>query len=205
MAPITRTSAPRRPRRWAAAPAPALRYEYPEAPRQPPYLKLPVQAAREDRDRPAVGVIGGSGDQRIIGGEGEGFVERKGVIGFQNALRLVVESAVADQRSKAAGGEEIAVVPRERVDRPADADHVVGPAPFGALDRGAKRGAGVDIRERHDLVLAVVPAPAAEQSDVAGQGLLEIERVTVFDAPPARLRDVEVERRIVQRFAIASG
>jgi len=156
-----------------------------------------VQAAREDRDRPAVGVIGGICDQLIISGESEGLVERKGVIGFQNALRLVVEPAVADQRSKAAGGEEIVVVLRNRVDGTADADHVVGPAPFGALDRGAKREAGVDIRERHDLVLAVVPAPATEKPDVTGQSLFEIERITVFDAAPARLRNIEVERWII--------
>jgi hypothetical protein len=41
---------------------------------------------------------------------------------------------------------------------------------------------GVDIGEGHDLGLAVVPAPAAEQADVVGQRLFEVEDVAVFDA-----------------------
>ena len=64
---------------------------------------------------------------------------------------------------------------------------------------------GIDVGERHDLGLAVVPAPAAEQSDVVGHGLFEVDDVAVFDAARAGLRNVEIERRIVQRLAIAAG
>src|ERR1700710_1460725 len=94
---------------------------------------------------------------------------------------------------------------RERVDCAAYSDHVVGPSPAYALDREAGGKAGVDIGEGHDLGLAVVPAPAAEQADVVGQRLFEVEDVTIFDAARAGLRDVEIEGRVVQRLAIAAG
>ena len=97
------------------------------------------------------------------------------------------------------------MVARQRIDRAADTDHVVRPAPFGALDRGPQGERRVDVGEGHDLGLAVVPAPAAEQSDVVGQGLLDADDVAVFDAAGAGLRDVQIERRIVQRLAVASG
>src|SRR6266852_8233668 len=97
------------------------------------------------------------------------------------------------------------MIPGKRVDGAADPDHVVGSAPSRALDGDAEREAGIDISERHDLGLAVVPAPAAEQADFVAQGLFDVEDVAVFDAAPAGLRDIEIERGIIQRLAIASG
>src|SRR5713226_2443003 len=97
------------------------------------------------------------------------------------------------------------MIPGKRVDGAADPDHVVGSAPSRALDGDAEREAGIDIGERHDLGLAVVPAPAAEQADFVGHSLLEIDDVAVFDAAGTGLRDIDTERRIIQGLAIASG
>src|SRR5258708_29096783 len=97
------------------------------------------------------------------------------------------------------------MVVREGINRAANADQVVGSAPSLALDGGAEREAGVDIGERHDLGLAVIPAPAAEQADFVVQGLFEVDDVAIFDTAPAGLRDIEVERRSVQRLAITSA
>src|SRR6476619_6394682 len=164
-----------------------------------------VQPAREDVDRSAVGIVGGIGDELIVGGQRQLLVERVCVIGFEDSLAPVVELAVSDQNAEPAGGDEIAMVSRQRVDGAADPDHVVGPAPFGALERKAKRERGIDIGERHDLGLAVVPAPPPEQYNFVAQGLFEVDDVAVFDAAPAGLRDIEIKGRIVQRLAVASG
>ena len=152
----------------------------------------------------AVGVVGGVRNELIVGGQCEPFVQRIGIICFQHAFAAVIELAVADEHAEAAGGDEVAMIPRQGVDRAAETDYVVWPPPARALDRGAERQAGIDVGERHDFGLAVVPAPAAEQPHVVGDGLLEIDRIAILDAAGAGLRDVEVESGIVQRVAIAA-
>jgi hypothetical protein len=72
-------------------------------------LELAVEAAGEDMNRAAVGVVGGVGDQLIVGGQGEVLVEGISVIRLEDALVAVVEPAVADQQAKAAGGKEVAL------------------------------------------------------------------------------------------------
>src|SRR6478735_12745152 len=108
-------------------------------------LELCVQAAREDRDRPAVGVIGRVCDQLIVRGQRDVLVHRIGIVGLKDALLAVVESAVADENTEAAGGQEVAIILRDGIDRAADADDVVRPAPFRALDRQSAGQAAVDV------------------------------------------------------------
>ena len=74
----------------------------------------------------------------------------------------------------------------------------------GQRGRHAARQARVDVREGHDLGLAIVPAPAGEHAEVVGKRLLEVEDIAVLDAALARLADVEIEPRIVERRAIAA-
>ena len=78
---------------------------------------------------------------------------------------------------------------RDLVQREGDADRVVGPLPAPALDRGAERETLVDVGEGHDLILAVIPAIAAEHADIVGDLLLEVEVVADLDAALARLGD----------------
>jgi len=66
--------------------------------------------------RAAVGVVGGVGDQLVIRGQRQRLVERERVVDFENPLAPVVERAVADQDAEAAGGDEVAMVARERID-----------------------------------------------------------------------------------------
>src|SRR5215213_1611029 len=100
-------------------------------------LELSVQPPGEYVDRAAVGIVGGIGDELVVRRHRDRLGDRIGVIGFEDAFPTVIELPVADQRAKSAGRDEVAVVARQRVDRAADADRVVGPAPFGALDRQA--------------------------------------------------------------------
>ena len=62
--------------------------------------------------RTAVGVVGGVGDQLVIGGQRQRLVEREGVVGLQDALAAVVERAVADEDAWFSRGEKIAMVAR---------------------------------------------------------------------------------------------
>ena len=62
------------------------------------------------RDRSAVGVVGGVGDELIVGGQRELLVERVGIVGFEDSLAPVVELAVADQNAEPAGRDEVAMV-----------------------------------------------------------------------------------------------
>ena len=66
--------------------------------------------------RAAVGVVGGVGDELIVSRQRDRLGQRVGIIGLENALTPVVERAVADQDAEAAGGDEVAMVARERID-----------------------------------------------------------------------------------------
>ena len=67
-------------------------------------------------NRAAVRIVGGVGDQLIIRGQRQIPVECEGIVGFEDPLAPVVERAVADQDAEAAGGDEVAMVARERID-----------------------------------------------------------------------------------------
>src|SRR4051812_12599918 len=56
------------------------------APRPGHGSKLRVESSREDRHRPAVGVVGGIGHELVIGGQRDLLVERVCVIGLEDAL-----------------------------------------------------------------------------------------------------------------------
>ena len=120
--------------------------------------KLAVQPCRKDRHRPAVGIVGRIDHELIIRRQREILVDGVGVIGLENPLVVVVEPAVADQETEAAGGEEIAMRAGEPVDGAAESDRIVRTAPIASLHRQARRQAAVDVGERQDFVAAVVPA-----------------------------------------------
>jgi hypothetical protein len=65
-------------------------------------------------DRAAVGVVGGVGDQLVVRGQRQRLAERVGIIGFENSFAPVVQRAVTDQDPKPAGGNEVAMVARQR-------------------------------------------------------------------------------------------
>src|SRR5215813_2802165 len=102
-------------------------------------LEFAVQPPREYRDGTAIGVIGGIDDQLIVGGEGERLVQRIGIVGLENPLGPIVELTVANQGAETARRDEVAMVARQHVDGSANADDVVGAAPFSSLDRQARR------------------------------------------------------------------
>src|SRR3954467_6673839 len=62
-----------------------------------PRSKIAVQSPREDRDRTAVGVVGGVVDELVVGGEGQVFIDGVGIVGLDDGLAAIVQRAVADQ------------------------------------------------------------------------------------------------------------
>src|ERR1700704_5680905 len=131
-----------------------------------------MQARGEHRYRSAISVVGEIGDELIVERQRRPLVDVVRIEGLEDLFRTIIDLAVADQNAEAANREEIAVIPRERIDRAGKADLVVGPSPRGAADRGAEREAGIDVGECGNFRLAVVPAPATEYSDVVGERLL---------------------------------
>ena len=86
-------------------------------------------------DRATIGIVSGVGDELVVGRQRDLLGERVGVIGFEDALLAVIELPIADQRAEPAGGDEVAMIVRQRVDRAGDSDRVIWPPPFGALYR----------------------------------------------------------------------
>src|SRR5205085_4303044 len=120
----------------------------------------------EDRDRAAVGVVGGVCDELIVERPGEALGDRPGVIALEDRFVAIVQPAVADQQTKATGGEEIAMAVGQAVDGGADADRVVVAAPEAALDRYAAGDAVIDIGKRYALKAPIVPACARKDADI---------------------------------------
>src|SRR5262249_45985463 len=63
-----------------------------------------MHTAGENRDRPAIGIVGRVEDELIIGRQREPFVDAVGIVGLQDLLLAVVELAIANQYSEPAGG-----------------------------------------------------------------------------------------------------
>src|SRR4029077_20778449 len=180
-----------------------------------------MQARGEHRYRSAIGVVGEIGDELIVERQRRPLVGVVRIEGLDDLFRTIIDLAVADQNAEATDREEIAVIPRDRIDGAGKADLVVRATPGRAADRGAERGASgggvaggeasVDVGECGNFGLAVVPAPATEYSDVVGERLLEIQVVAVFGSGLPGQEDgiVGIEARTdqveIDGLAIAAG
>jgi hypothetical protein len=99
--------------------------------------KLGVKPRGKNVDRPAVGVIGGIGDELVIEGKARPLVKAVGVIHLKDLLGLVIERTVADQYSEPSRGEVGARLGREAIKYAGHADFVVGAAPGCPFKLGA--------------------------------------------------------------------
>ena len=112
----------------------------------------------------------------IVGGEGEILVDREGIVGLKDSLGTVVELAVADQQTKAAGCEEVAVCCGKAIDGAADADSATKTQPFvflvtdGAQDPQTKalNQSGGWAGSNH----ATVIDPTKECKTIKGRGII---------------------------------
>src|ERR1700730_16896665 len=97
-------------------------------------LKLRMSARREDRNRPAVGVVGGIGDELIIESQRTPLVDLICIKCLENFLFAVVQLTISDQQANTAGREEVAMRAGETVDHSSNSDCVIRPPPVTALD-----------------------------------------------------------------------
>jgi len=99
-------------------------------------------------------------------------------IGLEDSLAPVVELAVSDQNAEPACRDEIAMIPRQRVDGAAYPDHVVGPGHLAPLSEKAKRERGVDVG---DAMISVLPSfQLSGQTDrLRRSSLFEVDDVAI--------------------------
>src|SRR3984893_7832133 len=141
--------------------------------------KLGSQPRADNRDRPAVAVVAGVGDELIIEGRAPGK-NRKAVIHFEDLLRARVrQTTIADQDAEAAGVEECLMLAGNPVDHAGEPERVIRPAPALAVERQPGRDGPVDIGELVGLDAAVRDAGAGKEAEALDDLLLEI------DADPA--------------------
>lgn len=137
-------------------------------------LELGVNAGSKQRYGPAVSVVGWVSDELIVQCQRRPLVDVERIESLEDRFRAVVERAVADEQAVTAGGEEIAMRGGKAVYGTADADPVTRSSPRRAKDRDATRDTSVDIGERENLVVAVVPAYAGKNADILAECLLEV-------------------------------
>src|SRR5215471_421756 len=90
---------------------------------------LKMHTQRHDGHRTAVAVVGWVNDFLEVGRYENALAHFHTVEGFQDLLRGVIQSAVADDEIQAAGRQVVSVSPFQAVDSIAQADKVVRAAP----------------------------------------------------------------------------
>ena len=100
--------------------------------------KLGVQPPGEDRNRPAISVVGWIDQELIVERQRQRVIDRKRIIGFENVLALIIEPTVADQHAEPARREEVAMILRQAIGGKADAATTIDQADF-AADRSCVR------------------------------------------------------------------
>ena len=90
------------------------------------------------------------------------------------ASRIFLHGNLTAHLRSTAGREEEPVGAGKTIDDAAKTDDFVVSSPSGPLDRYAARHAAVNIAERQDLGLPIVPAGASEDADILGVRLLRL-------------------------------
>src|SRR5579875_543030 len=138
-------------------------------------LEIYVRAHTQHGDGPTVLVVAGMCHELGVERGEEATPGMGGVVGLENVLTGVVQGAIAEEEAFAAQGEIGLVVALDGVCDPNHADLVVGATPAVAGHVAANFKGLVDLRVAEALMLAFVPAEAAEGANVGGELLLEVE------------------------------
>ena len=103
-----------------------------------------------------------------------------GVVGLKNIFAAVVQLAVAEQKSQAAGREIILVIFLDGIGDEGDAGAILFAMPPGAVRSHAFGEGLIHFRIGERFGLAVVPAEAGEGREIVSEILLEIDAETVL-------------------------
>src|SRR6266700_2241663 len=97
---------------------------------------LDMSAHAKNRDRASVAIIGGMGDQLVIGGQYESFGDIYVVIGFDNVLRTIMgQLSVANEDSKPARREVSPCAIRQPIRHRGKTENILGSSPGGPFPR----------------------------------------------------------------------
>src|SRR5215210_5553878 len=88
-----------------------------------------MKAARKHRNRPAVGIVSGIGDELVVEGKRHRFVEAVRIVGLEDFFSPVIELSVANENTETARREISARLRGETFDDPRDTDFIVRPSP----------------------------------------------------------------------------
>src|SRR5437868_1925295 len=106
-----------------------------------------MNSYRGDGDRTSVAVIGGVVDALEVEGDADSFLQFPVVVRLNDLLRVVTQSAVAEDEAETARRQVIAVTVRDPIDYPRKTDLVLRSVPAFSLEQQAHRQGRVDLRE----------------------------------------------------------
>src|SRR5437879_11126119 len=116
--------------------------------------------------RAAVAVIARVRDALISEGDVRLLHDRQAVEDFEDLLRRVIQTPVAEEETQPAGGEVIAMRPRKPIDVSRDPYGVFGTTPSAPFNQRTRRERTINLREHESLGLAVTPARAHVRADL---------------------------------------
>src|SRR6267378_1418209 len=116
--------------------------------------------------RAAVAVIARVRDALISEGDVRLLHDRQAVEDFENLLRRVIQTPVAEEEAQPAGGEIIAMRPRKPIDVSRNTYGVFGTTPSAPFNERTRRERTINLREHESLGLAVTPARAHVRADI---------------------------------------
>jgi hypothetical protein len=129
-----------------------------------------MQTSRKDRDRAPVGVICRVHHELIIERQRDALHHAHGIVRLKDVFAAIIQLPIPNQNSQTACGKKGTLIRRQTVRHTGNSDSIIGAPPSLAVDHRAECQAVVDIRERRDFYLTVVPAPTSEDTNVIGQG-----------------------------------
>src|SRR5882672_1503099 len=131
----------------------------------------------QNRNRPAVAIVGGIVDPLIIQGQRQPVRHGGAVIGFQDFLGPVMgKPLVADEDAKSARREVVAGGIRQAINHASQAKAVLRTTPIPAFEREPRRERAVYLGELIGLLAAVIDARAGKEAESVRDLLLEVDR-----------------------------
>jgi hypothetical protein len=142
----------------------------------PSSSELRVHTCTKDRDRTAVPVVSGVGDELVIEGKARGRGKGIAVVRLDYSFEPGIgQLVIADKDSQAAGVEKLLVDAGDAVDRGGNAESVIRPPPWLAGERNPSGYGAVNVSKIPRLHAAVGPARTREHANILRNLLLQVD------------------------------
>src|SRR5882672_10712307 len=145
--------------------------------------------------RAAVAVIARVRDALISEGNVRLLHDRQAVEDFEDLLRRVIQTPVAEKEAQPPRGEIIAMRPRKPIDVSRNTYGVFGTTPAAPFKEPTRRERTINLREHECLGLAVTPARAQVRADILADLDLCTDPEPFLELGPAHRRHIRRSRR----------